>query len=129
MIEVSAFKWVPPFARGLVRDLRVRWALEEAGLPYRSKPIDFVEQASDAYRALQPFAQVPSYREGDLTLFESGAIVLHVARRSPALMPEDEAGRERATTEERSVRSSRGFHSRVPRTCQLAPRNVASSPT
>ena len=97
MIEVSAFKWVPPFARGLVRDLRVRWALEEAGLPYRSKPIDFVEQASDAYRALQPFAQVPSYREGDLTLFESGAIVLHVARRSPALMPEDEAGRERAT--------------------------------
>ena len=98
MIEVSAFKWVPPFARGLVRDLRVRWALEEAGLPYRSKPIDFVEQASDAYRAWQPFAQVPTYREGDLTLFESGAIVLHIARRSAALMPEDEPGRDRATS-------------------------------
>ena len=98
MIEVSAFKWVPPFARGLVRDLRVRWALEEAGLPYRSTPIDFAEQASEGYRALQPFAQVPAYREGDLTLFESGAIVLHVARRSPALMPDDEAGRDRATS-------------------------------
>ena len=98
MIEISAFKWVPPFARGLVKDLRVRWALEEAGLPYRSRPIDFTEQSSDAYRALQPFAQVPAYRDKDLVLFESGAIVLHVARRSEALMPPDEAGRERATS-------------------------------
>lgn len=98
MIEISAFKWVPPLARGLVKDLRVRWALEEAGLPYRSRPIDFTEQASDAYRALQPFAQVPAYREKDLVLFESGAIVLHIAHRSDALMPPDEAGRGRATS-------------------------------
>jgi glutathione S-transferase len=98
MIEISAFKWVPPFARGLVKDLRVRWALEEAGLPYRSRTIDFVEQGTDAYRALQPFAQVPFYREEDLVLFESGAIVLRIARRSDALMPADEAGRDRATS-------------------------------
>ena len=98
MIEISAFKWVPPFARGLVKDLRVRWALEEAGLPYRTRTIDFSEQGSDAYRALQPFGQVPAYREQDLVLFESGAIVLHIARRSGALMPPDEAGRDRATS-------------------------------
>lgn len=98
MIEISAFKWVPPFARGLVKDLRVRWALEEAGLPYRSRTIDFSDQASPDYRALQPFGQVPTYREDDLVLFESGAIVLHIARRSEALMPPEEAGRDRAAS-------------------------------
>ena len=87
MIEVSAFKWVPPFARGLVRDLRVRWALEEAGLPYRARLIDFDDRETAAYRALQPFGQVPVYRDGALAMFESGAIVLHIAARASALMP------------------------------------------
>ncbi|WP_348649509.1 glutathione S-transferase family protein [Phenylobacterium sp. NIBR 498073] len=97
MIEVSAFKWVPPFARGLVRDLRVRWALEEAGLPYRARLIDFDDRETAAYRALQPFGQVPAYREGELAMFESGAIVLHIAAGAPALLPADPDGRARAT--------------------------------
>ncbi len=87
MITVTAFKWVPPFARGLVRDLRVRWALEEAGLAYREKLIDADDQASDNYRALQPFGQVPVFEEEDLALFESGAIVLHIRARSETLLP------------------------------------------
>lgn len=97
MIEVSAFKWVPPFARGLVRDLRVRWALEEAGLPYRARLIDFDDRETAAYRALQPFGQVPAYRDGELAMFESGAIVLHIAAGAPALMPSDAGGQARAT--------------------------------
>ncbi|MDC0715207.1 glutathione S-transferase [Stigmatella sp. ncwal1] len=98
MITVSAFKWVPPFAQGVVRDLRVRWALEEAGLAYQARLIDAEVQASADYRALQPFGQVPVFEEGNLALFESGAIVLHVASRSEALLPADEAGRARAIT-------------------------------
>ena len=97
-ITVTAFKWVPPFAKGLVRDLRVRWALAEAGLAYEERLIGPEEQASDAYRRLQPFGQVPAYEEDGLELFESGAIVLHVAERAPALLPADAAGRARVTT-------------------------------
>jgi glutathione S-transferase len=97
-ITVTAFRWVPPFAQGLVRDLRVRWALEEAGLGYEERLITAEEQSSDGYHRLQPFGQVPVYQEDDLTLFESGAIVLHVAERSEALMPADPAGRARART-------------------------------
>jgi glutathione S-transferase len=96
MITVTAFKWVPPFAQGLVRDLRVRWALQEAGLPYQVRLIGFEDQATPAYRAQQPFGQVPVLEEDGLVLFESGAIVLHVAERSEALLPADPAGRERA---------------------------------
>ena len=95
-IEVSAFRWVPPFARGLVRDLRVRWALEEAGLAYDTRLIGREDQSSASYRVLQPFGQVPAYRENGLELFESGAIVLHVAERSEVLLPRDPAGRARA---------------------------------
>jgi glutathione S-transferase len=62
MIKVSAFRWVPPFARGLVRDLRVRWALEEAGLPHETRLIGPEDQASASYRAIQPFGQVPAYK-------------------------------------------------------------------
>ena len=98
MITITAFRWVPDFARGLVRDLRVRWALEEAGLPYRAKLIGPDDQASADYRALQPFGQVPAFEEDGVSLFESGAIVLHIGARSPALMPSDDAGRARATT-------------------------------
>jgi glutathione S-transferase len=93
---VSAFRWVPDFARGQVRDLRVRWALEEAGRPYLTHLLEQGEQAQPAYRALQPFGQVPAYREGGIALFESGAIVLHIGETSEALMPEEPEGRARA---------------------------------
>ncbi|MBN9682991.1 MULTISPECIES: glutathione S-transferase family protein [unclassified Corallococcus] len=98
MITISAFKWVPPFAQGVVRDLRVRWALEEAGLPYEARLIDPQVQKSADYRAQQPFGQVPVFQEDGLTLFESGAIVVHLASRSEVLFPRDEAGRARALT-------------------------------
>ena len=98
MITISAFRWVPPFAQGLVRDLRVRWALEEAGLPYEVRLIGPQEQKSDDYRALQPFGQVPTYEDDDMKLFESGAIVMHIAETSEALMPRDANGRARART-------------------------------
>ena len=97
-IKVSAFRWVPPFAQGLVRDLRVRWALEEAGLPYEERLIGREDQASASYRCLQPFGQVPAYEEDGLVLFESGAIVLHIGERSDALLPRDPAARARAKT-------------------------------
>jgi glutathione S-transferase len=97
-IQVSAFRWVPPFAQGYVRDLRVRWALEEAGLPYEAILIDPQIQASEGYRDWQPFGQVPAYRDGEVEMFESGAIVLHIAGKSAALAPEDAAGRARVAT-------------------------------
>jgi glutathione S-transferase len=86
MITLSAFRWVPPFAQGVVRDVRVRWALEEAGMPYRERLIGPEDQATAGYRALQPFGQVPAIENGDLKLFESGAIVMHIAEQSDALM-------------------------------------------
>ncbi|HYB50056.1 MAG TPA: glutathione S-transferase family protein [Burkholderiaceae bacterium] len=92
-IRVSAYRWVPPFAQGLARDLRVRWALEEAGLPYEERLLGFGEQSSASYRALQPFGQVPAYEEDGLVLFESGAIVYHIAGRSERLMSADPATR------------------------------------
>lgn len=97
-IEVTAFRWVPAFAQGYVRDLRVRWALEEAGLPYKAVLIDSEIKNSKDYRAWQPFGQVPAYRDDQVELFESGAIVLHIAARSEALAPKDEAGRARTMT-------------------------------
>jgi len=96
MITISAFRWVPEFAQGQVRDLRVRWALEEAGLPYRTRLLEQGDQDKPDYRALQPFGQVPIMQEGDLVLFESGAIVLHIGERSEALLPKDAAARARA---------------------------------
>lgn len=95
---VSAFRWVPPFAQGLVRDLRVRWALNEAGLAYEEDLIGFEDQNSERYRRLQPFGQVPVLQDGGLELFESGAIVLHVAEQSAALMPDDADARARVRT-------------------------------
>jgi glutathione S-transferase len=97
-IRITAFKWVPPFAQGLVRDLRVRWALEEAGLPYTEKLLDPGEQNSAAHRAAQPFGQVPVYEEDGLTLFETGSIVMHIAQKTPVLLPADAAGRARTLT-------------------------------
>jgi glutathione S-transferase len=96
MITISAFSWVPDFARGHVRDLRVRWALEEAGLPYRTRLLTQGDQDKPEYRALQPFGQVPIFEEDGLVLFESGAIVLHLGERSEALLPKAPAARARA---------------------------------
>jgi glutathione S-transferase len=96
MITISAFRWVPPFARGQVRDLRVRWALEEAGLPYRTRLLEQGDQDKPEYRALQPFGQVPIFEEDGQVLFETGAIVLHIGERCEALLPEDPAARGRA---------------------------------
>lgn len=96
MITVSAFRRVPPFAQGLVRDLRVRWALEEAGLRYEVRLLGDGDSNSADYRAWQPFGQVPAYEENGLRLFESGAIVLRIAERSETLLPGDPAARARA---------------------------------
>lgn len=98
MVKVSAFRWVPEAARGLVRDLRVRWALNEAGRPYEEALIGPEDQKSSRYRQWQPFGQVPAYEEPGLALFESGAIVLHIAQSSEALMSPDPAERARTTT-------------------------------
>ncbi|MDP1554584.1 MAG: glutathione S-transferase family protein [Hyphomonas sp.] len=95
MPEVTAYDWVPDFAQGFVRDLRVRWALEEAGIGYTENLIDHVEKLTPDYCRRQPFAQVPAYRDGPVDMFESGAIVLRIAEQSEALMPRDEPGRAR----------------------------------
>jgi glutathione S-transferase len=97
MITISAFKWVPEFAYGQVRDLRARWALEEAGLPYQTRLLQQGDQDKPDYRALQPFGQVPILQDGDFTLFESGAIVLHIGERSETLLPKDPVARAHAT--------------------------------
>jgi glutathione S-transferase len=97
MITISAFRWVPEFAYGQVRDLRARWALEEAGIPYKTRLLEQGDQDRPDYRALQPFGQVPILQDGDFTLFESGAIVLHIGERSETLLPKDPFARARAT--------------------------------
>jgi glutathione S-transferase len=97
MITISAFRWVPPFAQGQVRDLRVRWALEEAGLAYRARLLEAGDQDKPDYRALQPFGQVPILEEDGHVLFESGAIVLHIGERSETLLPREPGARARAT--------------------------------
>ncbi|MGZ5200351.1 MAG: glutathione S-transferase family protein [Telluria sp.] len=96
MYTLTTFSWVPPFAAGHVRDLRVRWALEEAGMPYELRLIGFEDRGTPAYRQLQPFGQVPVLQDGPSTVFESGAILLHLGRKSEALLPADPIERERA---------------------------------
>ncbi len=97
-ITITAFERSPDGGKGLARDLRVRWALEEVGQPYDVRPVSFVAMKTPAYRALQPFGQIPAYTEGDLVLFESGAIVLHIAEHHEGLLPRDANGRARAIT-------------------------------
>jgi glutathione S-transferase len=96
-VTISAFGWVPQFAQGQVRDLRPRWALEEAGIPYAVRRLDAMAERPADYYEEQPFGQVPSYRDGTVQLFESGAIVLHVGQNCPALLPVDPAARAMAT--------------------------------
>ena len=93
---VTGYDWAPDEGRGLVRDMRVRWALEEVGRPYDVRHLRWGEQKESAHRARNPFGQAPAYEEDGLVLFESGAIVLHVAESGPGLLPRDPAGRARA---------------------------------
>jgi glutathione S-transferase len=89
---LTTFDWVPEMPRGYVRDIRVRWALEEAGLPYRVESTPFRDRKAEHF-AHQPFGQVPWLTDGDLSIFESGAILLHLGERSDALLPVDPRGR------------------------------------
>jgi glutathione S-transferase len=92
MLILTTYEWVPPPPRGFVRDLRVRWALEEAGLPYRVESTPFRDRPA-SHLEHQPFNQVPWLTDGDLSVFESGAILLHIGENSPTLLPTDSRGR------------------------------------
>ena len=93
--EVTAFRWVPDFAAGLVRDLRIRWALEEIGRPYRVRLFDALNPRPADYFLEQPFGQVPAYRDDEVQLFESGAILIHLGLGDERLLPTDANGRGR----------------------------------
>jgi glutathione S-transferase len=93
---ITAFEQSPDRGRGLARDMRVRWALEEAGVAYDVRLVSFAAMKQPAHRALHPFGQIPTYEEGDLVLFESGAIILHIAEHHGGLLPEDANARARA---------------------------------
>jgi glutathione S-transferase len=93
---ITAFAQSPDRGRGLARDMRVRWALEEVGQPYEVRLVSFTEIKESPHRRLHPFGQIPTYEEGDLTLFESGAIVFHIAERHAGLLPHDANARARA---------------------------------
>src|SRR5512140_405876 len=90
-ITITAFERSPDGGRGLARDTRVRWALEEVGRPYEVRLVSFRALKDPAHRALHPFGQIPTYEEGDLVLFETGAIVFHIAERHLGLLPPDDA--------------------------------------
>lgn len=95
-ITITAFECSPDGGRGLARDMPVRWALEEAGLPYEVRLVSFEAMKQPPHRALQPFGQIPTYEEDSLSLFESGAIVLHIAQNHSGLLPEEPKARARA---------------------------------
>lgn len=95
---ITAFARSPDRGKGLARDMRVRWALEEVGQSYEVRLLSFSEMKESAHRLLHPFGQIPTYEEGDLALFESGAIVLHIAERHAGLLPDDANARARAIT-------------------------------
>jgi glutathione S-transferase len=97
-ITITAFDRSPDGGRGLARDTRVRWALEEVGQPYEVRLVTFAALKQPAHLAFNPFGQIPTYEEGDLTLFESGSIVLHIAERHAGLLPRDPNARARAVT-------------------------------
>jgi glutathione S-transferase len=97
-IIITAFERSPDGGKGLARDTRVRWALEEVGQPYEVRPVSFRAMKEPAHRALHPFGQIPTYEEGDLALFETGSIVFHIAGRHAGLLPDDANARARAIT-------------------------------
>ncbi len=95
---ITAFESSPDEGQGLARDMRVRWALEEVGQPYEVRLVSFKEMKEPTHRGLHPFGQIPTYEEGDLVLFESGAIIFHIAEHHCGLLPEDANSRARAIT-------------------------------
>src|SRR6202020_216827 len=95
---ITVFERSPDRGQGLARDMRVRWALEEVGQPYDVRLVSFSEMKEPAHLALHPFGQIPTYEDGDLALFESGAIVFHIAERHAGLLPDDAKARARAIT-------------------------------
>jgi len=95
-ITITAFESAPDRGRGLARDMPVRWALEEAGQAYDVRLVSFAQMKQPAHRERQPFGQIPTYEEGDLVLFESGAIIVHIAQRHAGLLPADADARARA---------------------------------
>jgi glutathione S-transferase len=95
---ITAFEQSPDRGKGLARDMRVRWALEEVGQPYDVRLLSFTQLKKPAHLTLQPFGQIPTYEEGDLALFDSGAIALHIAERHAGLLPDDANARARAIT-------------------------------
>src|SRR5246127_1382297 len=97
-IIITAFERSPDGGKGLARDTRVRWALEEVGQPYEVRPVSFAAMKEPAHLALHPFGQIPTYEEGDLALFETGSIVLHIAERHAGLLPADVNARARAVS-------------------------------
>src|SRR5437667_8471330 len=97
-ITITAFELSPDGGKGLARDTRVRWALEEVGQPYEVRLVSFRAMKEPAHLALHPFGQIPTYQEGDLALFETGSIVFHIAQRHAGLLPDDGNSRARAIT-------------------------------
>jgi len=97
-ITITAFERSPDGGKGLARDTRVRWAVEEAGLPYEVRLVSFSAMKEPAHLAIHPFGQIPTYEEGDLALFETGAIVFHIAQSNAGLLPQDANARARAIT-------------------------------
>jgi len=97
-VTITAFERSPDGGKGLARDTRVRWALEEAGLPYEVRLVSFSAMKEPAHLAIHPFGQIPTYEEGDLALFETGAIVFHIAQNNAGLLPEEANARARAIT-------------------------------
>jgi glutathione S-transferase len=97
-ITITAFELSPDGGKGLARDMRVRWALEEVGLSYEVRLVSFRAMKEPAHRALHPFGQIPTYEEGGLAMFETGAIVFHIAERHSGLLPDDANARARAIT-------------------------------
>jgi glutathione S-transferase len=97
-VVITAFEKSPDGGKGLARDTRVRWALEETGQPYEVRAVSFRAMKEPAHLALHPFGQIPTYQEGDLTLFETGSIVFHIAERHAGLLPQDANARARAIT-------------------------------
>lgn len=95
---ITAFKWSPDGGKGMARDTRVRWALEEVGQPYSVQLVSFRDMKQAAHRARHPFGQIPTFEENGLSLFESGSIILHIAQTHEGLLPDDEVGRARAVT-------------------------------
>ena len=97
-VTITAFECSPDRGQGLARDTRVRWALEEVGLPYQVRHLTFETMKQPAHLALHPFGQIPTYEDGDTAIFETGAIVFHIAQHHPGLLPEESHARTRAVT-------------------------------